>query len=374
MHNLIWAEISRSALRNNISLFRKLVGKNTLIAPCVKANAYGHGLEGCAYETDQAGADWFCVNSAWEAGRIRKRGIKKPVLILGHIGPSDFEAALEAEARSLIYDRAAASRLDQVAGRLGCKAKVHIKLDTGMSRQGVLERDFDAFHEYLKTLDHIEIEGVATHFASSDEPADNGHYAAQYRIFKEVHERVSRGHEYIFHCANSAAALLYRDAHFDMIRPGISVYGYYPSPDVGEICRAQGLLLEPALALKTVVAAVKDLPAGSKVSYSGTYTAENDLRIAVLPIGYYDGLDRKLSNRGEVLMGGRRSKILGRVCMNITIADASAAPDVQAGDEVVIIGSQDSETVAVEELAARIGTINYEVTTRLRESMPRVFV
>lgn len=373
MTELIWIEISKKDLIHNLRTIRRRIGPKVLMAPCIKSNAYGHGLIEAGKIIAENGADWLCVNSVWEAEILRKNRIKLPILILGQVPMADLYKIIKLDLRMFLFEESTAKLLSAAAKQAGRTAKVHIKIDSGMSRQGLHPDKLLKFLKQLEKLRNIHIEGLATHFANSDEPHDDRFFRQQLAVFQSAIKAAIPvlPAKPIIHCANSAAALQYPETHFDMVRPGLSVYGYYPSPDTAKFCAKEKIELKPIISLKTKLAAVKNIDKGSKVSYCCTFTASKEMKIALLPIGYYDGLDRKLSNAGHILVRGRRAPIIGRVCMNITIIDVSHIPATKLDDEVVIIGRQGKEKITVEETAINIGTINYEVTTRLRESIPR---
>lgn len=376
MNDLIWIEISKSRIKNNTQTIRRLIGDQVLLAPCVKANAYGHGIVDMSRLLLQHGADWLCVDSIEEAEMLRERGILEPLLIMGYVQEKDLPEILRLDAKIFLYDLQTAQALSKIAQKAGKQVSVHIKVDTGMSRQGILAPEVRHFVDQVPKLQNLRLEGIATHFATSDQPGDNAHFRKQLTAFKQIFDELEREriHIPLFHCSNSAATLLYPEAHFDLVRPGLSIYGYYPSQAVRDLCAQRSIHLLPALTLKTKIAQIREIPKGSCISYGCTFITERKTKIAILPIGYYDGLDRKLSNCGYVLINGRRASILGRVCMNITIVDVTEMDDVAIEDEVVLIGRQGSEEITVEEIADSVGTINYEIITRLRETIPRYYV
>lgn len=373
MNKLIWIEINKTHLEHNIKTFRKLVGADTIIAPAVKSNAYGHGLVNVSKTILKAGADWLSVNSIDEAAILRLNKVRKPILVIGYIPMDELAGVIELNVKPVIYSWTGAQKLNGLARQAGKKIKVHIKLDTGMSRQGIRAEDIMSFIKKVRKLPNLKIEGLATHYASADEPENPRIFKEQRRIFFDVIEKLSEADIFIpyLHTANSAATLLYGSQLGNLVRPGKAIYGNYPSDSVARECRKQKIILKPILSLKTKVVHIKELPKGTGVSYGSTFVTKQKTKVAVLPIGYYDGYDRKLSNQGEVLIKGKRCRILGRICMNMFMVDISAVRGVKIEDEVVLIGKQGKEEITVEELAKKIGTINYEVVTRLRESMER---
>lgn len=373
-NKLSWLEVSENNIRHNVNEIRRVISEDVLLAPCVKANAYGHGLVQMAKLLTKCGVDWLCVNSLDEAILIRDAGIKLPLLILNSLHHDSFETAINLNTRFFLYDLISATKLDRVASKLRIKAKVHIKVDTGMSRQGVLASDFDRFMKDVSVLDNVRVEGVATHFATSDQTSDQDFFKRQLTTFKKV---VSIGKTNykdisIYHCANSGATLTFPESHFDLVRTGISVYGYYPSEEVMLESKKNGLVLRPAMSFKTSISWIKSLPEGSYIGYSNTHRTQRNIRLALLPIGYYDGLDRQLGNEGYVLINGSRAPIIGRISMNITTVDVTDI-DASPGDIAVAIGRQGGEEISADEIAFRINSINYEVISRLSENIDRYY-
>lgn len=375
MSDLIWIEISRKKIKDNLRALRGLVGDDVVLASCVKANAYGHGMEGVTKVVLESETDWLCVNSVAEAEILRKKKIKTPILILGHFFEADIEKVLRLELRFFLHDLELAKKISKAAKKLKKIAYAHIKVDTGMSRHGILSRDALKFISEIKKLHSIKLEGLATHFACSDELKNNTATKKQLEIFKKLKQDLSKkGFDFSFcHSANSAAILTNQDTYFNFTRPGIAVYGLYPSREVEKYCLKKNIILKPVLSLKTKVVQVKEILAGSTISYGGTYKVKKKTKIAILPIGYYDGLDRKLSNRGHILINGQEAKILGRICMNMTMVDVTGIK-TKPGDEAVVIGTQGKKEITADMLADWAGTINYEVVTRLREGIARYYI
>lgn len=374
MRDLIWIEVNKKNIKHNIKTIRKIIGKNTIMAPAVKANAYGHGLIGYSKLILKYGADWLCVNSVWEAEQLRLAGIRKPILVIGYTQIANLYKIIDLRLKTIIYNIESAKKLSHLAKKARIKVPVHIKVDTGMSRQGVLVSNLVKFINDIKKWPNLYIEGIATHYATADELEKSSYFQKQFKAFKQVEGIAKQFRIKLLHSSNSAATLVHPDTHWQLARPGKSIYGHYPSEEVAKWCKKRKIMLKPTLSLKTKVAQVKEISKGTGVSYGVTFVARKKTMIAVLPIGYYDGLDRKLSNKGEVLIRGKRAKILGRVCMNMFVIDVSHIPNVKAEDEVVVIGKQGKERITVEEIAAKAGTINYEITTRLRESIERCYV
>lgn len=335
----------------------------------VKANAYGHGAVPVAEAMLEAGAEYLAVACLAEAEELRAAGISAPILVLG-VTPTLFAGALEElgltqAVGSLSYAR-------ELSKRLHGELRVHLKLDTGMGRLGFAAGDARRMREMCEALalPRLNFEGVFTHFAVSDVP-DDGFTVVQYRRFMDAVEQAESalGHRFgIRHCANSGAVINYRQLGMDMVRPGVISYGMYPGAERG------GLSLLPALELKSRVYAIKEHAAGDTVSYGRTYTLTEPARLAVVPIGYADGLHRALSGRIDMLIRGRRCPQVGRICMDMCMVDISALPDCTEGDVVTVIGRDADEQILAGELADRAGTINYEVTCAISPRVPRVYI
>lgn len=372
-----WMEIRSAALRSNLSLFRGLVSENTRLAAVVKANAYGHGLADVVRAVSDH-VDWFAVHTAGEAARVREVGIDHPILIMGLVTPGD-EDTLDHRTHVLVSCSEVLEWLGSLKRRRGVAVPVHLKIDTGTNRQGISD---DAIPRMCRATaaQGLEIVGVATHFANIEDTLEHQFARIQLERFLEGLAAVrAEGIEPRWiHAACSAAALLFREADFTLARVGISMYGHWPSRETRlswVLGHSQGALdLEPVLSWKTVVGQIRRVRRGETVGYGRTWTALRDSRVAVLPMGYSDGYPRCLGNRARVLVRERPVPVVGRVCMNITLADVTDVPDVGVGDEVVLIGKQGGAEVSVEELAEHAGTINYEFLARLAPHVPRRLV
>lgn len=374
MNDTISIHIDTSALRANLETLRSLTDR-TLLAPCVKGNAYGHGLVKTARALAEAGADWLSVNSIQEMIELRRADVHIPILIMGYIPVEEIETLTKyKDVYPFIYSTEAAENLSRAAQDAGVITPLMLKVDTGMSRQGFRAEEVETAAKTISDLPNLKIVGLATHTATADEK-NTAFLKKQKQAFETAQVLVaSKGNrlEYVSF-ANSAALIQDPSYHYDLVRPGIGIYGLYPSPHIKKICEQKNISLTPTLTLKTIVAQTKKISKGDCVSYGCTYKAGKPTRIAVLPIGYADGLDRKLSNAGEVLIAGQRAPIVGRVCMNITMVDITHIDDVQPEDEVVLIGRQDEQEITADEIAEKVDTINYEITARLRESIPRIY-
>lgn len=375
---LIWVEIDREALSSNIGQFRKIVGDNVLLCPCVKSNAYGHGLVQCSRIFIEAGADWLSVNSLYEARALREAGISVPIYILGYVSLDCLAEAADLNCRIVVYDRETIAKL----GELGLDIKVHIKVETGNNRQGVLMEDLVDFAKYIKSFGNIEIEGLATHFANIEDTTDHSYAELQLQKFKEAAEELEKNgfNIPIKHCANSAATILFPETHFSMVRFGIAGYGMWPSNETYVSYlkeRNDGFNLKPAFSWKAKIAQIKKIPAGQYIGYGCTYKTTHESKVAIIPVGYYDGYDRGLKD-AFVLIHGKRAPLRGRICMNIIMADVTDISEAKLEDEVILIGksgdSSDAEFISAEQFAIWAGTINYEVITRVNERIPRIIV
>lgn len=374
MKNLSWLEISKSALTENIKNFRKMVGEKVLLCPCVKGNAYGHGLVLCAKTFLEAGADWLAVNALYEARELRDNGVKAPICILGYVELEDLEEAVNLECRLIAYNKEMIEKL----GTIGRPVKIHIKVETGNNRQGVLLKELLDFVAVVKKFTNIEIEGLSTHFANIEDTTDHSYAELQLARFNDAIKKLeSVGLEVpIKHCANSAATILFPKTHFQMVRIGIASYGLWPSSETylaytKEVSRK--FKIAPALTWKTKIAQIKTIPSGEFISYGCTYKTGHETRLAILPVGYYDGYDRCVKD-AYVLIHGKRAPVRGRVCMNIIMVEVTDIPEACLEDEVVLIGHSGAEEITVDVFAGWAGTINYEITTRINERIPRMGV
>ncbi|MDC7235432.1 MAG: alanine racemase [Spirochaetales bacterium] len=369
---LTYAEIDLNALAHNMRQFRKLVGSRVLIAPAVKANAYGHGLVPVAGTLVQNGASRLCVARIEEGVALREGGISEPILVFGNIFPDYFETLCRYDLTASISTTELAEAFSMFCSSSGRSLKVHLKIDTGMGRLGMqadgrLSGILDEI-ESVSKLPGLELEGIYSHFASADH-LDKSYARCQFDLFKAVLDGLEkRGIRIpIRHMANSAALIEMPEAHLDMVRPGIATYGLYPSAETDRSL----IPLKPAMSLKSRIIYVKDVPAGGKISYGSTYTVKEATRIATVAIGYADGYSRQFSNRGFMLVNGTKAPVVGRVCMDLILLDVGHLADVNEGDEVVIFGQQKDESIEVDELAHILGTINYEIVSTLADRVVR---
>lgn len=379
---LIQAEIDLSAIDHNIKEIRRLVGPETKILAAVKANAYGHGALEVSQQVLDSGAAMLGVARINEGIELRRQGIAAPILILGNTPPEFAEDLMAYHLTAAVSSLAAAERYAAAARQQGKQITIHIKIDTGMGRNGFLSDCFRtpvtaadagalADIQAVCRLSGIAVEGIFSHFALAD-AADKASANRQFAVFSDLLAKIEKAGITIpiRHIANSAATIDMPDTHLDMVRPGIAVYGLQPSDEV----RLERIDLKPAMALKARVAHLKTVGKDFNVSYGSTWTAPAPTRIAVVPVGYADGFNRRLSSNGEMLVHGRRAPIVGRVCMDLTMIDVGHIADVTPGDEVVIFGRQGSEHLTADEIAARLATINYEIVSAITARVPRVYV
>jgi alanine racemase len=371
---LSWIEIDGARLRTNIDTFKKLIGSGTALMVVVKANAYGHGLEAVAPLVAER-ADWLGVNCVDEALAVTRLGLKTPVAILGHTGPDQIEHVVRNGYRQVLYRLDVAQGLSEWASKLNVTAKVHLKIETGTNRQGVAPSEIEGFVGEIRKMPGLEIEGVYTHFANIEDTLDPSFARSQSRRFQEALATIERAGvrpEHV-HASATAGALLYPELSFTMARVGIGAYGVWPSRETQLAARERGrnVTLAPVLTWKTRVVQVKEVNTGDYVGYGLTYQATRPLQLVVLPVGYSDGYDRKLSNAGRALIGGRAVPVIGRVAMNMTMLDVTDV-GAQLDDEVVLLGRQGEAEIRAEELAEKIGSIPYEVLARINPVIPRV--
>lgn len=373
-----WVEIDERALTRNVEFLRSLLNPGVRFCAVIKANAYGHGMTEVARITARAGVDAFAVDSVDEALTLRQMLPSALIIVLGYTMRERYAEAVASDIHLTLYDRESLLALEAAAAERARTAAVHLKIETGTSRQGVLPEQLGDLLQALASAPHLSLAGVSTHFANVEEPADTRFANEQFGRFQQSVAAVRTAGfdpEWV-HCACSAAVILYPDTHGTLVRAGIAMYGIWPSASTEDAARRHAipLTLEPVLSWKTRVAQVKSLPAGTHVGYGLSETLRRQSRIAVLPVGYADGYDRGLSSVGEVLIGGTRCKVMGRVCMNMTMVDVSAVPQVDVEQEVTLIGRSGRFAVTAEDLATATGTIAYEVLARIQPNLPRIVV
>ncbi|MUG73937.1 MULTISPECIES: alanine racemase [Paenibacillus] len=367
-------EISLDALRHNLEAFRAVLPAHVRMMAVVKADAYGHGAVEVCREALQDGVEYIAVAFLDEGLELRRAGITAPMLVLGYTPPEGLVTAWEHDITLNVYTDEildAWERL-QPAESAARPLKIHVKLDSGMNRLGIgPEDEAIRFIERARRTAGIEVEGLFTHYACADE-TDKSHTFGQYAKFARVVEHFrGQGFEFpLVHAGNSAAAIDLPEYTFNMVRLGIGMYGLYPSEEVNK----QQVALQPVLSIKTGVAMVKQVPAGEGVSYGAIYRTSGEETIATLPIGYADGYSRMLTGKAEVLIRGRRVPVVGRICMDQCMVNATGIADISMEEEVVILGAQGSERITAEEHASWLGTINYEIVCMISHRVPRVYV
>ncbi len=362
-----WAEISLENIKHNVRAIRAALPEGTKYLGVVKADAYGHGAVPAAKAIVEAGGDCLAVACIAEAGMLREAGVEAPILILG-ITPPEFapelcKLGITQTVSSLEYAKA-------LSDRLTSPLRCHLKLDTGMSRTGFSCRE-ESLVDIMTAINlpNLDFDGVYTHFAVSDEPEED-FTVTQFNRFMSTINKIEaewgRSFE-IKHCANSGAVINFRDYALDMVRPGIMSYGMYPATETG------GIELRPVMSLKSRVYAINELYPGDTVSYGRTFSVEKVMRVAVVPVGYADGLSRCLSGKLDVLIRGQRCPQIGRICMDMCMVDISHLKRCETGDIVTLIGSDGEESITADEIAEKQGTINYEVTCAVAPRVPRVY-
>lgn len=363
------AEVNLSNVAYNIQSFRHHIPSPTRLMAVVKAEGYGHGAAEVARAALAAGADWLAVALVEEGIRLRQEGLAAPILILGYLPPEAMPATIHYRLTPAITDLSTFHLFESEARRQRRKVGIHLKVDTGMGRLGPeIEGSHDLLGRALSSP-YLELEGVFTHFASADEE-DKAFTYGQLDKFKQIVDTIRKDKpQIIAHCANSAAAIEVPESYLDMVRIGISLYGYYPSAQVKPL-----LSLKPVMSLHTAIAFIKEVPRGTPISYGRTFVTTTASRIATLPIGYADGLMRTLSGKTHFLIQGVRVPQVGRICMDYCMADVTALPEVTVGEPVVILGSQGQETISADELANLAGTISYEVLCAISARVPRHYL
>lgn len=371
MAPLAWAEIDLAALAHNVRAIKNILRPGTQLMAIVKANAYGHGAGPVARTALSNGATCLGVATLDEALELRQEGISAPVLILGYTPAEEAAKVVAANISQTVYSLEQAAVLNQAAATAGVRARLHLKIDTGMGRLGLLPAQAISLAGAINDLPYVCLEGLFTHFASSD-AADKSYARRQLDTFlKTLKELERRGISFPWiHAANSGAIIDLPETHFNLARAGIILYGHYPS---GEVHRER-LALKPVMTLKAKVILVKELAAGKYVGYGCTYVTPASSQIATLPIGYGHGYSRLLSNRAQVLIRGRRAPVIGQICMDQCMVDVTSIPGIQVDEEVVLFGCQEGNLLTVDEVAAWMGTINYEILCLISRRVPRLYL
>lgn len=371
-HSRVYAEIDLDAIRYNMEQMKQRVGADAQFIAVVKTDGYGHGAIPIAQMLEKDPSVWgYATATLEEAVDLHHAGIQKPTIVLGCVFPDQYETMIREEVRATVYTMEMAKEMSEMAERLGKDAYFHIKIDTGMERLGfsVTEESADIIAE-IEKLPHVKLEGMFTHFAKADE-LDKTFSEEQYRKFVWMRNEVEKRGISIsqYHCDNSAGIIDFPQWKQNLVRAGIALYGLYPSEEV----KKETVDLKPALRLISHVSFVKEVEPGASISYGGTFTADKKMKVATIPVGYGDGYARGLSNRGEVLIRGKRARILGRVCMDQFMVDVTDIPDTVFMDEVVLIGRDGDDEITVEELSEICGRFNYEFVCCLGKRIPRVY-
>ena len=369
-----WAEIDLDEILNNIASLKSGLSPEVKMVAVIKMDGYGHGAEPIAVCLEQEDCVYgFAVATVEEALALRRVGIKKPILVLGYTFPCSYEQLVKEDIIPTVFRDDSVDQLAAVAGKHGIRMKVHVKVDTGMSRIGVSpDEEGIAFIRRVGAHPELEIQGIFTHFARADENEKE----PAYRQLKKFTDFVKRAEEElgysipIRHCANSAAAMEMPEAACEMVRGGIAIYGLYPSDEMDR----EKITLRPAMSWYSKVVYVKNVPAGQPISYGGTFVAPSDMRVATIPVGYGDGYPRGLSSKGEVLICGKRAAILGRVCMDQFMVDVTHIPQVCEGDKVTLIGREEDEQITAEKLGDLSGRFPYELVCCIGNRVPRVYM
>lgn len=421
-----WCEISQSAINANIHVLRRRIGPDVKLGVVVKADGFGHGMVPCAKTFLAAGADWLIVNFAYEAVTLREAGIEAPIYICGNVPAVQADRVVKTRSRLILYDVQVATALSEAAQGSGWTVPVHLKIETGTHRQGLMVEDALQLAKTIESLDGIELEGIATHYADIEDTTDHQFAHQQLTKLNAAHKAFQEaGFDVpIVHSANSAATLLWPQAHGNLVRVGLSSYGLWPSsetyttvlqtaltqvtstsstpvsvpqtaPDTlknaGDIkARDPELLpleqqnlsapdhfiphLTPVLSWRTRIAQVKAVPTGGFISYGRTFRATYPMTVAILPLGYHEGYDRRMSSLSHVLIHGQRAPVCGRICMNMMVVDVTHIPNAAVGSVVTLLGSDGDERISAEQLASWMGTINYEVVSRIHPSQIRILV
>lgn len=369
----VWAEVDLDAIWENMVHMKENIAENTKILAVIKTDGYGHGGVPIAKMLEQLDFMFGYAAATYEEAHVlREAGVKKPILILGYTFPYCYEELIREEIRPAVYRRDTVEELAAAAAKVGKKAKVHIKVDTGMGRIGITpDEEGLEFVRFLIEHPELEVEGIFTHFAKSDE-TDKTSANHQLELFQDFIKKIQTELGItipVKHCSNSAAILEMPQANMDMVRAGITTYGLYPSEEVSKDI----VPLRAAMSLYSHIVYCKTIHAGQSVSYGGLFTAQKDTRVATIPVGYGDGYPRSLSGKGYVLIRGKKAPILGRVCMDQFMVDISEIPGVMEGDKVTLLGVDGTERITAEELGELSGRFNYEFVCDLGKRIPRVY-
>jgi alanine racemase len=361
-------EVDLGALEFNYRQIKKRVPEGVKVLAVVKADAYGHGAIPISLRLEKLGVEYLGVAISEEGVELRKGGVKAPILVLGGIFGGEVDQIFRFRLTPVIFRKDCLKMLSREAEKRRRKVKVHLKVDTGMGRVGVPLSLWPDFLREVRRFPKIETEGILSHFSMTDE--EKGFTQNQWRAFQRavaIAQELGISSQYL-HMASSATLTAFSGYAAGLVRPGIMLYGSYPSPTFRSL-----ISLKPVMTLKTRIHFLKSVPSGARISYGGTFTTKRESRIATLPIGYADGYSRHLSNHGEVLIHGKRAPVVGKVCMDFIMVDVTDIPRVSVGDEVILIGQQGGEKITPEEIAEKIGSISYEVLCSIGKRVPRIY-
>ncbi len=376
--DLIYVGLSKKALLNNIKELRRLAGSDRLLAGVVKSNAYGHGIKEVA-EIISPHVDAFVVHCADDVARLREYGHKQPIIIVGYVQKSDMEWAIsngaELNCSGIKYAEWAAAAAEKV----GKKARLHIKVETGTNRLGAMPNELIPLGRFIAQNPFLELGGIYSHYANIEDTTDHSYAMQQLSTYNRLVGELEKDLGFkipVHHTACSAAVMLFPETRMDLVRAGIALYGLWPSRETFLSAHDEkiNISLEPVMSIHTKVAHIKEIPADSYISYGCTYRTSRPTKLAILPMGYFDGFERHNSNSSYVLIKGKRAPVRGRVAMNLTMVDITDIAGVELEDEVVVLGHQGDEQITAEQIAAWCNTINYEVVTRFAPFAPRIIL
>jgi alanine racemase len=377
-----WCEIDLAAVRANVASLRRGLSPGALLGVVVKANAYGHGLTLCARAFLAAGVDWLVANSVVEAERLRRAGIEAPLYLCVAVPPAQAIRAARTGVRVVLADPRSAEALDAAGRAAGVRVPVHLKVETGTHRQGVGLDDLLPMARRLVDLEGVQLEGLTTHYADIEDTIDHAFARRQLQLLEAARQTLADHGIAVpmVHSANSAATLLWPETHGSLVRAGLAAYGLWPSRETFATALQRSAdvpsytlpRLAPVLSWRTRILQLNQVPTGGYVGYGRTFRATAPTRLAVIPVGYYEGFDRRLSNLGHVLVRGVRAPVRGRVCMNLAMVDVTDVPGVEVGDLATLIGIDGEEQVSADQWASWMGTISYEVVSRIHPDQPRL--
>ncbi|TSC91272.1 MAG: alanine racemase [Candidatus Berkelbacteria bacterium Licking1014_96] len=363
-------------IKKNIMAIKKYIGPEVLLAAVIKSNAYGHGIIEVVRAVSQVGVEFLCVDNVAEATAISKQfPASSKILILGGVESEDLDWVIKNNVRLALFNSSHPRTFERSSQRCGRRAKVHIKIDTGMHRLGIDANEaVEVITKINNNYKNIEIEGIWSHFADSGSRENKKYTQEQIKKFSNIVDQIEKDGIQIKykHLCNSAGAINYPEARFNLVRTGIIIYGIFPSEYIKKKYQKK-INVKPALSFKTKIVSLRDLPKGERIGYGLAYRLKKNSKIAVLPVGYKDGYGRSLSNIGEVIVRGRRCPIVGRICMRMMMVDVSSVSRVKLNDEVILLGGDGRVRIEADEVAEKMDTIPYEILARIAESVPRIY-